>query len=94
MEIFDSLAIDNIKLEALKKNLKFKGIQNIHINETPVQKENSDSCGLFVVYYIWHRMYNLDLSYDEMLEQSFSTNKELNEVTVKQFCEAIETESD
>ena len=94
MEIFDSLAIDDTKLEIFKKNLKFKGIQNIHINETPVQKENSDSCGLFVVYYIWHRMFNLDLSYDEILEQSFSTNNELNEDAVKQFCATIETESD
>ena len=94
MEIFDSLAIDDIKLKVLKENLKFKGIQNIHINETAVQKDNSDSCGLFVVYYIWHRMYNLDLSYEEILEQSFTTDKECNEETVKLFCDKIEREKD
>ena len=90
MEIFDSLGVDEVKLDTLKKYLKFKGIKNIHINETPVQQENSDSCGLFVVYYIWHRMYNLDLSYDEILEQSFTIEKESNEETVRQFCDQIE----
>ena len=94
MEIFDSLGVDEVKLDTLKKYLKFKGIKNIHINETPVQQENSDSCGLFVVYYIWHRMYNLDLSYDEILEQSFTIEKESNEETVRQFCDQIEKERD
>ena len=94
LEIFDSLGVDNTKLDTLKKYLKFKGIKNIHINETAVQQENSDSCGLFVVYYIWQRMYNLDLSFDEILEQSFTIEKESNEENVKQFCEQIEKESD
>ena len=59
-----------------------------------MQQENSDSCGLFVVYYIWQRMYNLDLSFDEILEQSFTIEQESNEENVKQFCEQIEKESD
>ena len=94
MEIFDSLAIDNNKLETLKKTLKFRGLKTIHINEDSFQKEDSDSCGLFVIYYIWQRMHNLDLTFDEVLEQSFTTDKTINEEKVKQFCSWLEEQTD
>ena len=40
-----------------------KGIKTITYNESSFQTDNSDSCGLFVIYFIWQRMFNLDLNF-------------------------------
>jgi hypothetical protein len=90
LEVFDSLGIDPNKLENLKLFLKFQGIKTLHYNETPFQNQNTDSCGLFVIYYVWQRMYNLDLTLDDILELSFEKDNNLNEVKVNNFCKSLE----
>ena len=67
-----------------------KGIKTIKYNETSFQSDNSESCGLFVIYFIWQRMFNLDLSFDQILEESFSADNGLNELKVKEFCQNLE----
>ena len=90
LEVFDSLSVDAEKLNNLKIYCRLKGIKTIKYNETPFQLENSESCGLFVIYFIWQRMFNLDLSFDEILEESFFSDNHLNEIKVKEFCEKLE----
>ena len=93
MEYFDSLSVNSEKLENLKNYLNFPGIQNLECNETPFQNESSDSCGLFVIYYIFHRMHNLDLHFNEFLCDIFEANTTLNEENVLKFCSEIINEN-
>ena len=91
IECFDSLGISSHKKDQLEKYCKFRGIRELEFNETPFQPTNSDSCGLFVVYYICHRMHNLDISLKEILEEIFDDkSEEKNEEIVQQFCSNIE----
>ena len=82
--------MDSEKLNNLKIYGKLKGIKSIEYNETAFQTDNSESCGLFVIYFIWQRMFNLDLNFDQMLEESFVSDKDLNELKVKEFCQNLE----
>ena len=82
--------MDSDKLNSLKIYGQLKGIKKIQYNETAFQADNSESCGLFVIYFIWQRMFNLDLNFDEILEESFFSDKHLNELKVKEFCQNLE----
>jgi hypothetical protein len=61
----------------------------LEFNETPFQKEDSDTCGLFTIYFVFERLHNFDLSFDEILEDIFDISCEVNENTVKNFCDKI-----
>ena len=90
MECFDSLGISAEKKENLKKHCKFRGIHELEFNETSFQLINSDTCGKFVLYYIFERMHNLDLAFEEILEEIFDDkDKEKNEQIVQEFCTNI-----
>ena len=89
LECFDSLGVNENKLNNLKTYCQFKTISKIDYNETSFQREDSDSCGLFVLYYIFKRMINLDLTFEELLEEIFETDNNLNELHVINFCKAI-----
>ena len=89
MEYFDSLGVSEHKLNKLKSYCKFKTITKVDYNETAFQKENSETCGLFVLYYIFKRMFNLDLTFEEILEDIFETDNNLNENAVNTFCKNI-----
>jgi hypothetical protein len=82
--------VDEIKLKNLKGEcLAFKGVKNLDFNETAFQKEDSDTCGLFTIYFVFERMHNFDLSYEEILEDIFDKSCEINEETVKDFCDTV-----
>ena len=54
IEVFDSLGLrENKKL--YQRHMKFDGIT---INDFPVQKQDTSSCGNFVIYYICSRFFN------------------------------------
>ena len=90
LECFDSLGITDDKKKNLELYCHVKGVKDIEFNETPFQLEHSDSCGLYCVYYIIKRMYNLDLDFEHLLEEIFDDkNKEENELVVKQFCDSV-----
>ena len=87
MECFDSLGISIKKKELLQKYCSFRGIHELEFNETSFQSINSDTCGQFVLYYIVQRMHNLDISFEEILEEIFDDqNKQKNEQIVQEFC--------
>jgi hypothetical protein len=90
IECFDSLGISSNKKEQLEKHCKFRGIKELEFNETQFQLSDSDTCGLFAIFYIFQRMHNLDMSFEEILEDIFNDSKIKNEEIVQQFCSNIQ----
>lgn len=87
IECFDSLGVTAEKKLLLEKYCHFVGISDIIYNETQFQDDNSDTCGLFTLYFIFERMHNLDMSFHDVLEDIFeSEHKLINEEKVQQFC--------
>ena len=91
IEVFDSLGVDSEKEKVIKTYFKFQGIKSIQFNESVFQNQQSNTCGLYVIYFIWQRMFNLDLSFDDILEEIFNHETDLNELKVKQFCEKLKS---
>ena len=90
IECFDSLGVTTEKKELLGKICKFKGITEIEFNETQFQASNSESCGLFTLYFLLERMHNLDLTFETLLEEIFDAeNHDLNEQKVKDFMSVL-----
>ena len=86
LECFDSLGINEDKKTYLQSNLKIHGISKIDFNVTPVQSPSSDSCGLFVLYYLIQRFYNKDIDFDDLLNHIFEESTTENEKLVEEFC--------
>jgi hypothetical protein len=68
---------------------KFKGIKTLEVNETAFQSDNSESCGLFVLYFLFERVHNFDLTFKVLLEDIFEENTSLNELKVIEFCKDL-----
>ena len=86
VECFDSLGVTTTKQETLRRYCNFRGITNLEFNENIFQSVNSNSCGQFTLYYIIQRMHNLDLSFEELLEEIFDDkDHKLNEEKVLKF---------
>ncbi len=85
IECFDSLGINEHKKDLLNTYCKFKNALKIEFNETQFQDSNSSTCGLFVIYFAIQRFHNLDLEFDELLEEIFVLKTEKNEIRVKTF---------
>ena len=82
---FDSLSIDESKKNLLTKNCKFRGVENILFNETKFQAEDTDSCGLFCLYFLIQSAFNQDLHFEVLLESIFKERTDVNEKIVKDF---------
>ena len=86
IECFDSLGISSYKKDQLTKYCKFRGIEELEFNETQFQPNNSNECGLFTLYFLVERMHNLDLSFDELLEEIFdASDQDKNNFKVLEF---------
>jgi len=85
IEYFDSLGVDQLKVNQLNSHLKIRSLKEIEFNETPVQDSTSDTCGHFCLYYIVQRLHNLDYSFDELINEIFSSKISLNERIVTEF---------
>lgn len=85
LECFDSLGINEVKKEFLKEKFKLKGIEEIEFNVTPLQPDDSISCGHFVLFFLIQRSHNKDLSFTDFLNDTFTTSKISNENLVKKF---------
>ena len=66
-------------------NLKQKGIEQIKFNVTQVQSSESDTCGLFVLYFLIQRYHNKDLSFNEFMNEIFVFSQSENEKLVNTF---------
>jgi hypothetical protein len=89
IECFDSLGINEEKKQLLRKYCVFRGIKEINFNQTTFQNSETDTCGLFTIYFIVERMFNLDLTFEEVLEEIFDENTLINEEKVSKFCNNI-----
>jgi hypothetical protein len=86
---FDSIGIDSNKTSLLKEYCKFKGIREIHFNETQFQLSTSETCGQFVIYFLIHKAYNKDLTFNELLEDIFCADQAKNEILIQNFFNKI-----
>jgi len=84
-ECFDSLGVNENKINLFKKYLKFQKKFSLKFNETKFQHDESNNCGLFVLYFAINRMHNLDLSFKEFLTEYFSDDYFENEKKLKDF---------
>jgi len=90
LQIFNSLGSpENARQLYQTIGFKIPGISVLHFNSTQVQSSNTHTCGLFCVYFLIHRLHNLDLSFDELLNDIFEESTSLNEEKVKLFCTEI-----
>lgn len=80
-EIFDSLGTD---FHEIKPFLHFKNAV-YHFNAYDFQDIRSSSCGFFSLFFLIHRMMNLDCTYFELLSEIFDVNKTTNENEVLSF---------
>ena len=85
LQCFDSLGIDNTKKNFILSNLRQKGIEQIKFNVTQVQSSESDTCGLFVLYFLIQRYHNKDLSFNELMNEIFVFSQTENEKLVNSF---------
>jgi len=85
LECFDSLGIDDVKKQFLTDNFHLKKVRTIQFNKTRVQSLNSNTCGQFCVYFIYHRLHNLDLTFDEFINDFFDIEASKNEIRVSNF---------
>jgi hypothetical protein len=92
LELFNSLGFEN--LEEFKPYLNFTFKAELTYNNTPVQLPSSSTCGLFCIYFAAHRLFNLDESFEEFLEENFSTSLIENENKVAAFCRHLLNVSD
>ena len=92
VECFDSLGILAEKKNILINHCKFQGVSELELNETQFQRNDSDTCGLFVIYFLFERMHNLDLNFDTLLSEIFdSEDHAVNENRVKIFCDHLKS---
>lgn len=70
-------------------NLGLPGIKEIEINTTQFQREDTDSCGKYVLYFLINRLYNLDHEYKDFLELIFCQSLDENEKKVDKFYQDI-----
>jgi hypothetical protein len=85
-EIFDSLGCN---FPAIQPFLHFKKKDSKNpvyfFNSYSFQDTSSSACGLFALYFLIHRMMNLDMTYNELLSEVFVENKIENEQAVIDF---------
>ena len=84
VECFDSLGVNEYKLEVLK-SLQFNGVSNLIFNKTQVQASESASCGQFCLYFLFERLHNLDFSFNELMNEIFVNDLRKNEEQVEKF---------
>ena len=87
---FDSIGIDEQKKQMLESFFKhFKGVKEIHFNETQFQTSTSATCGQFTIYFLVQKSFNKDLSFQELLEEIFQKDSTKNELLVKHFFDKV-----
>jgi hypothetical protein len=84
IELFDSLGVDKSKESFYANSLKFQNTF-LTFNETIFQSSDTDSCGYFCLYFIINYLFNYDLTFEDLLEEIFTTDSSENEKLVASF---------
>jgi len=85
LECFDSLGIDSTKKHFLEEHFNQPKIKKIVFNVTQVQSSSSNTCGLFVLYFALERFFNLDMKFEDLMNEIFVESTEKNESNVRNF---------
>lgn len=86
IEVFDSLGKNSSASGKVKNHFN----SGFATNSTQLQSDNSTLCGQFSIFYIVHRYFNHDVSFNDFLNQFFSSNKKRNEERVKKCISRLE----
>ena len=84
LECFDSLGVGDDR-QTFLRSVKFRGIRELHYNQSPVQLPTSTTCGHFCLFFIFERLHNLDFEFSEFLNELFTENLDQNELIVSEF---------
>lgn len=87
LELFNSLGCESIA--AIKPYLQFPFRSEIIYNNSPVQLPTSSTCGLYCIFFAVHRYFNLDIPFEELIEEIFTSDLNKNENMVVKFCHHI-----
>ena len=85
IECFDSLGVNYEKKKFLAEKFKQRGVSKIKFNVTQVQSSDTATCGLFVLYFLVHRLHNKDLGFTDLLNEIFVASIEENERLIHSF---------
>lgn len=80
-EVFNSLGTNFPEIEPY---LKFADA-SYEYNLNAFQMPTTSSCGLYTIFFLVHRMYNIDMTFRLLLSDVFATNKKQNEKIVLNF---------
>ena len=83
-ELFDSLGVDE---DYIRTFLPYNAIYEF--NSFPVQCDDSELCGRFVLYYLIWRFYNLDGEYEDVINELFTVDCKENEDIVNKFIKSL-----
>ncbi len=83
IEVFDSLGT---KIDQLTPYFNFSSKIAIEYNDQAFQKSTTSSCGYFAITFLFERLLNFDLSFQDLLSEVFTSNLEINEKIVHDFC--------
>jgi hypothetical protein len=86
LELFDSLGVNDEKEKFYKQNLTLVKDKFLTFNVSQFQPSTSQNCGFFCIYFLFERFHNLDLEFDEILEESFDSSCNINDEKVTKFC--------
>ena len=83
-EVFDSLG----QSQSILQHLFYPG-DKVKFNLQAYQSTNSEACGEFCFYFIYHRICQYSTSLEVILKQIFSKNSQENEERATAFCNSI-----
>lgn len=86
IEVFDSLGSSEAYL---RRHFSYLG--KYMFNTTPVQCKDSSTCGDFVCAFIIFRIFNIELDFQQVLNDFFGLDCETNEQTVSAFLGELQT---
>lgn len=94
VEVFNSLGTDDEALELYRNiAMKLNFISEVHFNVTQVQASSTATCGRFCVYFLFKRIFNFDLSFDDLLNDIFTDKLQENEKKISTFFDGLEEEN-
>ena len=85
IECFDSLGIDHSKKTFLRETFGSHRVKELSFNTSRVQDLSTATCGEFVLYFLFQRMFNQDLDFETLLNEIFCSDPVSNEHKVNTF---------
>jgi len=85
VEYFNSLGTSDNEITSFKEFVKYRGVKKLKFNNTRLQSETSENCGEHCIYFIYQRLYNQDIGFNELLNIIYDINPIDNDKRVTLF---------